>query len=60
MSGMRSDEDVRPELPGPREPVDEAPAPQPDDRPGAWRHGPQTAAERVAARRRLDRLAEET
>lgn len=59
MSRMRSHEDARPELPGPREQVEDLPEPQPDDRPGSWRHGPQTAAERVAARRRLDRLAEE-
>lgn len=59
MSGMRSDEDVRRGLPGPREPVEEGRVPHPDVRPGAWEHGPQTAAERVAARRRLDRLADE-
>ncbi len=59
MSRMRSDEGVRQELPGSREPVEEPPEPQPDGQPGGWKHGPQTAAERVAARRRLDRLAEE-
>lgn len=54
---MRSDEDVRHELPGAREPVEEAP-PRPDGEAQVLNHGPQTAAERVAARRRLDRLAE--
>ena len=56
---MRSDEDLRHELPGPREAVEERAEPRPDSRPGTWTHGPQTPAERVAARRRLDRLADE-
>jgi hypothetical protein len=56
---MRSDEDVRHELRGAREPAGDGRTPRPDGEPHAWEHGPQTAAERVAARRWLDRLAEE-
>jgi len=40
--------------------VDERPEPAPDGDRTLWVHGPQTPAERAAARRRLDRLAEET
>ncbi len=49
---MRSDEDEW----AVREPVEE-PRPR-DAEPPGWEQGPQTAAERVAARRRLDRLAD--
>lgn len=62
---MRSGEHVRQELPTPREALREVvldtpvePAPDGDRRERV--HGPQTPAERAAARRRLDRLAEET
>ncbi|CAA9215587.1 MAG: hypothetical protein AVDCRST_MAG41-169 [uncultured Corynebacteriales bacterium] len=58
---MRSGEDGRQELPAPREaPAEERPEPRPDGERQLWVHGPQTPAERAAARRRLDRLAEET
>jgi hypothetical protein len=51
--------DTSEELPAPREPAeeDEPAFPHPDRR-GAWEHGPPTPADRVAARRRLDRQAD--
>lgn len=59
MSPMRSDEDeltvfqTHWEVPEQREP-------RGDGRDGDLVHGPQTPAERAAARRRLDRLADRT
>lgn len=62
MSGMRSEEELRQELPGPRDgetpPEVGVPAWEDADS-GEWQHGLQTAAERAAARRRLDRLADD-
>jgi hypothetical protein len=58
---MRSGDDVRQDLPAPREAArDDRAEPVPDGERHPWVHGPQTPAERAAARRRLDRLADET
>jgi hypothetical protein len=57
---MRLRRDGPEDAPGPREPADEEADPaRPDpDRRGTWVDGPQTPEDRVAARRRLDRLAD--
>jgi hypothetical protein len=50
--------DTSEELAAPREPAEDEPAFPHQDRRGACEHGPPTPADRVAARRRLDRQAD--
>ena len=48
-----------PERPEPRDAMGDRVPPATDGEPTVWSHGPQTPAERAAARRRLDRLADD-
>jgi hypothetical protein len=57
---MRSDDEVPRDVPEPREPADGDQPAWSGVRSAPWRRGPQTPADRAAARRRLDHLADES